>query len=126
MMNHGEVMYNDKPKNVFAHYRELEKAGLAAPQVTYIMHDLKERGIPVDIGVTTVSEAADEILRALGMETSENADVTGDGTPDADAMGGDTSDAGATGDGTSDADAAAVGRATGADTADSKNLEKKR
>ncbi len=124
VMNHGEVMYNDRPKNVFAHYRELEKAGLAAPQVTYIMHDLKERGIPVDIGVTTVSEAADEILRALGMETSENADVKGDGTPDADAMGGDTSDAGATGDGTPDADAAAVGRASGADTADSKNMEK--
>ena len=29
VMNHGEVMYNDKPKAVFAHYRELEQAGLA-------------------------------------------------------------------------------------------------
>ena len=106
--------------------KKCKKLLLEASDLHLRFHDLKERGIPVDIGVTTVSEAADEILRALGMETSENADVTGDGTPDADAMGGDTSDAGATGDGTSDADAAAVGRATGADTADSKNLEKKR
>ena len=65
VMNHGEIMYNDEPKKVFAHYRELEQAGLAAPQVTYIMHDLREQGIPADTDVTTVKEAADEIIRAL-------------------------------------------------------------
>ena len=65
VMNGGEVMYNDEPKKVFAHYRELEKVGFAAPQVTYLMHDLKEKGIDVDVNVTTVDEAADEILRAL-------------------------------------------------------------
>ena len=47
VMNSGEVMYNDTPKNVFEHYQELEKVGLAAPQVTYIMHDLKMKGFPV-------------------------------------------------------------------------------
>ncbi len=65
VMNHGEVMYNDEPKKVFAHFRELEEVGLAAPQVTYIMHDLKERGFTVDAGVTTVEEAADEIMAAM-------------------------------------------------------------
>ena len=65
VMNHGEVMYNDKPKNVFAHYRELEKVGLAAPQVTYIMHDLKQKGFDVRVDVTTVEEAADEIMKVL-------------------------------------------------------------
>ena len=65
VMNHGEVMYNDEPKKVFAHFRELEEVGLAAPQVTYIMHDLKERGLAVDTGVTTVEEAADEIMAAM-------------------------------------------------------------
>ncbi len=77
VMNHGQVMYNDKPKAVFAHYRELEQAGLAAPQVTYIMHDLRERGLSVDIDATTVSEAADEIVRALGMKTQGNAAAGG-------------------------------------------------
>lgn len=65
VMNHGEVMYNDEPKKVFAHYRELEKVGLAAPQVTYIMHDLREQGFAVDTEATTVEEAADEIMRVL-------------------------------------------------------------
>lgn len=66
VMNSGEVMYNDTPKNVFAHYQELEKVGLAAPQVTYIMHDLKMKGFPVGVTATTVEEAADEIMHALG------------------------------------------------------------
>lgn len=66
VMNSGKVMYNDTPKNVFAHYQELEKVGLAAPQVTYIMHDLKMKGFPVGVTATTVEEAADEIMHALG------------------------------------------------------------
>lgn len=41
VMNDGILMYNGTPKEVFAHYKELEKIGLAAPQVTYIMNDLK-------------------------------------------------------------------------------------
>ena len=65
VMNKGTVMYNDMPKKVFEHYRELEAVGLAAPQVTYIMHDLAERGVKVGTGVTTVSEAADEIMRVI-------------------------------------------------------------
>ena len=68
VMNSGEVMYNDTPKNVFAHYQELEKVGLAAPQVTYIMHTLKMKGFPVGVTATTVEEAADEIMHALGRQ----------------------------------------------------------
>ncbi len=65
VMNHGQKMLDDTPKNVFSHYRELEQVGLAAPQVTYIMHDLKEKGLDVRTDATTVEEAADEIVRAL-------------------------------------------------------------
>ena len=65
VMNKGEVMYNDEPAKVFAHYKELEKVGLAAPQVTYIMHDLKEKGFSVNAEVTTVEEAVGEIMAAL-------------------------------------------------------------
>ena len=39
--------------------------GLAAPQITYIMHALKEKGLPVDSSDTTVEEARADILRAL-------------------------------------------------------------
>lgn len=65
VMNKGEVLYNDTPSRVFAHYRELEKVGLAAPQVTYIMAGLKEKGLPLKTDVTTIEEAKEEILKAL-------------------------------------------------------------
>lgn len=65
VMNHGQVMYNDIPKKVFAHYKELEEVGLAAPQVTYIMHDLKQRGLDVNFQATSIEEAADSIMNAL-------------------------------------------------------------
>ena len=65
VMNRGKLMYDGQPKEVFSHYRELEKVGLAAPQVTYIMHQLKARGLDVDINATTIDEAAETIIRAL-------------------------------------------------------------
>lgn len=61
VMNKGRKMYDGEPKEVFAHYKELEKVGLAAPQVTYIMHALYEKGMHVNTEVTTIEEAVDEI-----------------------------------------------------------------
>ncbi|MBR1700557.1 MAG: energy-coupling factor transporter ATPase [Lachnospiraceae bacterium] len=65
VMNQGSVLFDDTPHQVFAHYKELEEVGLAAPQVTYIMNALKENGFCVDTSVTTIKEAADEIMRAF-------------------------------------------------------------
>lgn len=66
VMNKGSVLFDDVPKEVFRHYKELEAVGLAAPQVTYMMQTLRERGMAVDTDVTTLEEAEREILRALG------------------------------------------------------------
>lgn len=65
VMNQGSVMFDDEPQKVFHHYKELEKVGLAAPQVTYIMQELKKRGLPVQTDVITIEEAKNEILRVL-------------------------------------------------------------
>ena len=65
VMNHGKVMYDDIPREVFRHYKELEEIGLAAPQVTYIMHELEHRGFDIDVDATTVEDAADTIAAAL-------------------------------------------------------------
>lgn len=65
VMNQGSVLYDALPKEAFAHYKELEAVGLAAPQVTYLVHELAERGLAVDTGATTVREAAQTILKAL-------------------------------------------------------------
>lgn len=63
VMNRGKVMFDNTPKEVFRHYKELEEVGLAAPQVTYIMHSLKENGFGVNPDATTITEAKEEILR---------------------------------------------------------------
>ena len=65
VMNKGRVMYDDKPKEVFAHYKELEEIGLSAPQVTYVMHALKEKGLDVETDAITIEEAAADIVKAL-------------------------------------------------------------
>lgn len=65
VMNKGHVMYDDIPKRVFSHYKELEEVGLGAPQVTYILRELRRRGLPVDGNATTIEEAADTIAEAL-------------------------------------------------------------
>lgn len=65
VMNHGEVRFDGTPREVFRHYRELEEIGLAAPQMTYLMQGLKEKGADVDTDATTIEEAADAIVRWL-------------------------------------------------------------
>ena len=63
VMNQGQLIYADKPRNVFAHYKELERVGLAAPDVTYIMNELRDAGLDVDTDAITIEEAKESILR---------------------------------------------------------------
>lgn len=65
VMNKGTVFMDDVPKNVFSHVKELEAVGLSAPEVTYIVRELKEKGLNVDISATTINEAKETILSAL-------------------------------------------------------------
>ena len=68
VMNQGEKAYDGTPKEVFEHYKELEAIGLAAPQVTYITHALKEHGVPIEDDITTVEEASRAILKLFGKQ----------------------------------------------------------
>ena len=65
VMNQGEVLHDGAPREVFRHYKELESVGLAAPQVTYIVHTLKDKGFDVDGDATTIEEAKETILEAF-------------------------------------------------------------
>lgn len=66
VMNKGRVAFDAEPREVFSHYKELEEIGLAAPQVTYCMQELKAAGFDVRTDITTLEEAKNEILKALG------------------------------------------------------------
>ena len=74
VMNQGNVMYDGTPKEVFRHYRELEAVGLAAPQVTYLMNELKGYGLNVDTDATTIAEARASLLEALSGIDSNKTD----------------------------------------------------
>lgn len=69
VMNHGQKVFDGKPKEVFRHYRELETMGLAAPQITYLINDLRAGGVSIDGDITTVEEARTAIL----VQWSQNA-----------------------------------------------------
>lgn len=71
VMNHGSVMLDGTPREVFRHFKELEQVGLAAPQVTYLMHELRKNGIMADADATTLEEAKASILRCFGKTAGE-------------------------------------------------------
>lgn len=63
VLNEGRILYDDTVKNVFAEYRKLEQIGLSAPQVTYLMHEMRDAGLPISDTPVTLEEAKAEILR---------------------------------------------------------------
>lgn len=66
VMNQGTVAYDGTPAEVFSHYRELEKIGLMAPQVTYVMEGLAGKGVRLPHNAITVEQAVDSILKVRG------------------------------------------------------------
>lgn len=65
VIDRGRIAFDDVPVNVFSYISELEEMGLSAPQITYVMHALKNAGYDVDTRALTVGEAAESIMRAL-------------------------------------------------------------
>ncbi len=65
VMNKGSVQFQGTPREVFSHYKELENIGLSAPQITYLMHALREKGFSVDVNASTIAEAKKSILKCL-------------------------------------------------------------
>ena len=64
VMDHGRILMDGTPEDVFARADELIAAGLDVPQVTRVFLELKKRGVNVDTAVYTVEQAAAQ-LRAL-------------------------------------------------------------
>ena len=65
VMNQGELLYDDSTKEIFGHYKELEAVGLRAPEITYIMNDLRQKGFKVDTKAVTVEEALQSVIKAI-------------------------------------------------------------
>lgn len=65
VMHDSKVMYFGTPSEVFKHVDELEKIGLAAPQISYLIKKLEKRGIILKNDIYTVEEATKEIYKYL-------------------------------------------------------------
>ncbi len=63
VLDHGELKMHGTPQEVFRRYRELEEMGLGAPQMIYLIHELKDAGIRFRERPGTVNEMAEAILR---------------------------------------------------------------
>lgn len=65
VMNHGKVALQGEPKDVFKEIDTLEEIGLGAPQVTYLMRELRRRGFNVSDEIFTVEQCKKELSRVL-------------------------------------------------------------
>jgi len=63
VMNGGEVALDGTPNEVFKEVEKLESMGLAVPQVTYLMRELKRRGFNINDNIYTISKAKEELLK---------------------------------------------------------------
>lgn len=70
VMEKGRIILDNTPKNIFRENVELlESIGLALPQITYVMHNLKKMGRNLDSGALTLEEAKNEIFRLVNQKT---------------------------------------------------------
>lgn len=64
VMNQGTIAYDGATEEVFSYHKDLEKIGLMAPQVTYVMEGLARRGVKLPYHAITVEQAANSIWEA--------------------------------------------------------------
>lgn len=65
VMHRGKIAMMGTPSEVFSKPMELEAIGLAAPQISYVFAQLKEKGYDVPTDVYTVGYAKDALLKLV-------------------------------------------------------------
>ncbi|MBR4015489.1 MAG: energy-coupling factor transporter ATPase [Anaerotignum sp.] len=65
VMHRGKIAMMGTPSEVFSKPMELETIGLAAPQISYVFAQLKEKGYDVPTDVYTVGYAKDALLKLV-------------------------------------------------------------
>lgn len=65
VMDHGEIVMDGKPRDVFSRVEELRKYRLDVPQVTELAYEMKKEGFLFSDGIMTVEEFENEIEKYL-------------------------------------------------------------
>ncbi len=64
VVDRGKLLMDGLPREVFSRVEELK--GLDVPQVTELMHSLRQAGLPVREDIITEEECSEELCRLLG------------------------------------------------------------
>lgn len=65
VMNKATCILDGNPKEIFQKVDKLEEVGLAAPQITYLVQELRNKGIEIEKEIFTVDQAKEAILKYL-------------------------------------------------------------
>jgi len=65
VMSSGKAILDGEPKEVFKQVELLENVGLAVPQVTYLIRELRKKGFDISDEIYTLDEAKRQLLKIL-------------------------------------------------------------
>lgn len=65
VMDKGQVIMDDSPKQVFSRVEELKAVGLDVPQVTELIYELNKYGLKLDTHIINENECCDALLTLL-------------------------------------------------------------
>lgn len=65
VMNKGKIALQGSPKQIFSQVDVLEKIGLAAPQITYVIYELNKKGYNLPNDIYTIEEATKVLYKFL-------------------------------------------------------------
>ncbi|MBB6631788.1 energy-coupling factor transporter ATPase [Clostridium algidicarnis] len=65
VMNKATCILDGKPKEIFQNIDRLEEVGLAAPQITYLVRELRAKGFEIEKDIFTVDQAKRAVLKYL-------------------------------------------------------------
>ncbi len=74
VMDHGKIVMEGTPKEVFSHVEELKKIGLDVPQTTELLYNLKKSGINIDADLLSIDDCVDELLNRIAKRKGGAAD----------------------------------------------------
>ena len=66
VMNHGKIVMEGIPREIFSRVEQMQQYHLDVPQVTLLAHESRKRGMNLPSGVTRTEELVDAIARQFG------------------------------------------------------------
>ena len=65
VMHKAKIILDNKPSKIFNEIDTLESVGLAVPQVTYLVRELRRKGFNLSEDIFTIEQAKQEILKVI-------------------------------------------------------------